>query len=369
MPDAVRPDASSATPFSDASSSAPSSDGSMMRAVVYDAPRELEVRSVPRPVAGPGEVVVDVDLAGLCGTDLHLHEGGFFAGFPLTPGHEATGTVRAVGDGVTHVRLGQRVAVDNASSCGRCRECSRGNHLFCEHFHSLGVNAPGGFAESLLSPAHKVYPADDLDPELAVLAEPLACAVHGMDVLGLRPGADVLVVGAGTTGLLLSQLLLHGGAGRVTVAAPTPFKLELADAYGVDRVVRVTRDADETARTLARLQPDGFDVTVDVTGAASVVGMLPSLTAANGTVFVYGMCDEDARVPLSPYDVFRRQLTVKGSFAQVDCLDRALALLRSGRVRTEGLVTHRFPLAGYAEALETLRSDPTSLKVLLEPQR
>ncbi|MBM6401867.1 zinc-dependent alcohol dehydrogenase family protein [Phycicoccus sonneratiae] len=348
---------------------APAGSDAPMRAVVYDAPRSLGVREVPRPVAAPGEVVVDVDLAGVCGTDLHLHEGGFFASFPLTPGHESTGTVRSVGAGVAHLRPGQRVVVDNASACGRCPECSRGDHLFCEQFLSLGVNAPGGFAESLLSPAHKVYPADDLPPEVAVLAEPLACAVHGMDALGLRPGADVLVVGAGTTGLLLAQLLLHGGAGRVTVAAPTPFKLELAEAYGVDRVVRVTRDAAETARTLAALQPGGFDVTVDVTGVAPVVATLPDLTATNGTVFVYGMCDEDARIPLSPYDVFRRQLTVKGSFAQVDCMDRSLALLRSGRVRTEGLVTHRFGLDEYPLALETLRSDPTSLKVLVEPGR
>lgn len=338
-----------------------------MRAVVYDAPRSFAVRTVERPTAGPGEVVVDVDLAGVCGTDLHLHEGGFFASFPLTPGHESTGTVRAVGEGVTHLAVGQRVAVDNASSCGRCARCSRGQHLFCEDFRSLGVNGPGGFAESLVSPAHKVYPADDLAPDVAVLAEPLACAVHGLDVLALRPGADVLVIGAGTTGLLLSQLLIHGGAGQVTVAAPTAFKLELAEAYGVDRVVQVTRDAGETARTLATLQPDGFDVTIDVTGASSVVEMLPSLTADDGTVFVYGMCDEDARVAWSPYEIFRRQLTVKGSFAQVDCLDRALAFLRSGRVRTDGLVTHRFPLEAYGEALETLRSDPTSLKVLVEP--
>ncbi|NHA70261.1 alcohol dehydrogenase catalytic domain-containing protein [Phycicoccus sp. CMS6Z-2] len=338
-----------------------------MRALVYDEPRSFAVRDVPRPVAGPGEVVVDVDLAGLCGTDLHLHEGGFFASFPLTPGHESTGTVREVGVGVGHVEVGQRVAVDNASACGRCPTCSRGDHLYCEDFRSLGVNAPGGFAESLLSPAHKVYPAQDLPPEVAVLAEPLACAVHGADVLALRPGADVLVVGAGTTGLLLAQLLLHGGAGRVTVAAPTAFKLDLARTYGADRVVQVTRDAAATAATLHDLQPGGFDVTVDVTGAASVVEVLPGLTATNGTVFVYGMCDEDARVSWSPYDVFRRQLTVKGSFAQVDCMDRALALLRSGRVRTDGLVTHRYPLSAYGEALETLRTDPTSLKVLLDP--
>lgn len=340
-----------------------------MRAVVYDEPRRFEVRDVPLPRAGAGEVVVDILLAGVCGTDLHLHDGGFFASFPLTPGHEAVGTVREVGDGVGHVTVGQRVVVDNASACGRCAPCSRGEALFCEQFHSLGVNAPGGFAEALVSPAHKVYAADDLSLDVAVVAEPLACAVHGMDVLGLRPGADVLVVGSGTTGLLLTQLLVHGGAGRVTVAAPTEFKLELARAFGADRVVRITRDAAGTARTLAALQPQGFDVAIDVTGASSVVETLPSLTATNGTVFVYGMCGEDDRIALSPYDVFRRQLTVKGSFAQVNCMDRSLAMLRSGRVGTEGLITHRFPLADYGAALDALAHDPTSLKVVVEPQR
>ncbi len=341
----------------------------MTRAVVYDAPRRFDLREVPTPAAAVGEVVVDVELAGVCGTDLHLHDGGFFASFPLTPGHESVGSVREVGEGVEHVHVGQRVVVDNASACGRCAACSRGDALFCERFRSLGVNAPGGFAGSLVSPGHKVYAADDLPLDVAVFAEPLACAVHGMDVLGLRPGADVLVVGSGTTGLLLTQLLVHGGAGRVTVAAPTEFKLGLARSYGADRVVHVTRDAAETARALAGLQPQGFDVTVDVTGASSVVETLPSLTASNGTVFVYGMCDEDDRVALSPYDVFRRQLTVKGSFAQVNCMERSLAMLRSGRVRTEGLITHRFPLAGYGDALDTLAHDPTSLKVVVEPQR
>ncbi|MCU1536420.1 MAG: hypothetical protein JWP82_771 [Humibacillus sp.] len=341
----------------------------MSRAVVYDAPRSFEVRDVATPTARAGEVVVDVELAGLCGTDLHLHDGGFFASFPLTPGHESVGAVRALGAGVEHVRVGQRVVVDNASACGTCPPCSRGDALYCEHFRSLGVNAPGGFARSLVSPAHKVYAADDLPLDVAVFAEPLACAVHGMDVLALRPGSDVLVVGAGTTGLLLTQLLVHGGAGRVTVAAPTAFKLDLARTHGADRVVTVTRDAAATAATLAQLQPQGFDVTIDVTGAAAVVETLPALTAANGTVFVYGMCDEPERIALSPYDVFRRQLTVKGSFAQVNCMDRSLAMLRSGRVRTEGLITHRFGLDDYGRALDTLAHDPTSLKVVLEPQR
>lgn len=339
-----------------------------MRAVVYDAPEDLHVRDVPEPICGPDDVVVRVTVTGVCGTDLHLHTGGFFATFPLTPGHEVVGIVSEVGAAVTHLTTGQRVAVDNASACGRCAECTRGRHLFCARFHSLGVNAPGGLAEALVSPSHKVFPIDDLPDDVAVLAEPLACAVHGMDVLELRPGSDVLLVGAGTTGLLLAQLLLHGGAGRVTVAAPTAFKLELARDYGVDRIVQVDRDAAATYRTLRSLSPEGFDVAIDATGAASVVEVLPDLLRADGTVFVYGMCDADDRVRWKPYDIFRRQLRVKGSFAQVDCLDRSLALLRSGRIRTDGLITHRFALEEYAEALAAVRTDPTCLKVVVTPR-
>jgi D-arabinitol dehydrogenase (NADP+) len=338
-----------------------------MRALVYEAPRMFEIQERPRPTAAAGEVVVDVRLAGVCGTDVHLHAGGFFAEFPLTPGHESVGVVREVGAGVHHLEPGQRVAVDNASACGRCVECSKGQHLFCANFLSLGVNAPGGFAESLVSPAHKVYPVDDLADDVAVFSEPLACAVHGMDVLGLRPGADVLMIGAGTTGLLLAQLLVHGGAGRVTVAAPTEFKLALATEYGVDRVVQITRDAAKTFETLRAIAPEGFDVAIDVTGASPVVQTLPGLVGVNGTVFVYGMCNAEDTVAWNPYDIFRRQLCVKGSFAQVNCLDRSLTLLRSGRVRTDGLITHRFTLDDYADALDAVGSDPTCLKAVVAP--
>ena len=338
-----------------------------MRAVVYAGPRDFSVSEVPAPRAAAGEVVIDVALAGVCGTDLHIHSGGFFAEFPLTPGHESVGVVREVGAGVPHLEPGQRVAVDNASACGHCPHCVRDQPLFCENFRSLGVNEAGGFAESMVSPAHKVFAVDDLADDVAVFAEPLACAMHGMDVLALRPGADVLMLGSGTTGLLLAQLLVHGGAGRVTVAAPTEFKLALASSYGVDRVVQVNRDAGQTYQMLRDLSPEGFDVAIDATGASSVVQILPDLVADNGTVFVYGMCDADGRVKWSPYGIFRRQLHVKGSFAQVNCFDRSLAMLRSGRIHTDGLITHRFPLDRYGDALGAVASDPSCLKAVVVP--
>ncbi|MDP9418017.1 MAG: zinc-dependent alcohol dehydrogenase family protein [Actinomycetota bacterium] len=339
-----------------------------MDAVVYSAPRTFSLDQAPDPTPGPGEVVVRTTVAGVCGTDLHIHEGGFFSAYPLTPGHEILGAVAAVGPGVEGLQVGQQVAVDNASPCGWCESCGRGEPLFCANFRSLGVNAPGGFAELVVTPASKCFDASDLPPDVAVLAEPAACVVHGMDVLALQPGADVVMVGAGTTGLLLAQLLLHGGAGRVTLAGPTQFKLDLAESFGVDRVVRVPRgDAREAARMLRELARGGYDAAIDATGASSVVQELPGLVRDGGTVFVYGMCDEDERVSWSPYDIFRRQLTVKGSFAQVNCFERALRWLRSGRIRTDGIITHRFALPAYGEALAAVRSDPACLKAVLEP--
>jgi D-arabinitol dehydrogenase (NADP+) len=339
-----------------------------MKAIVYSAPREFTLDEVADPVAGPGQVVVRSTMAGVCGTDLHIHEGGFFTRFPLTPGHEIAGEVLSWGPDVEGFRPGQQVVVDNASACGHCPECGRSDPLFCRNFLSLGVNAAGGFAEQVLTRADKVFDADDLPIGLAVLAEPLACAVHGMDVLDLKPGADVVMIGSGTTGLLLAQLLIHGGAGRLTVAGPTQFKLELAKQFGVDRVVQVSRrDAAATAETLREMAPGGYDVAIDATGSPAVVQTLPGLVRDNGTVLVYGMTDAEDRVSWSPYDIFRRQLTVKGSFAQVNCFDKSLAMLRSGRIQHDGLITHTFPLNRYGDALAAVRSDPTCLKAVVVP--
>lgn len=339
-----------------------------MRAVVYDAPGAFSVREVPVPEPGPGEVRLAVEMAGMCGTDVHIDAGGFFSRYPLTPGHEIVGRVDALGDGVTSLARGERVVADNTVLCGHCAPCRRGEPLFCANFYSLGVNGPGGFADCVVVRAEKCFAAGDLDLGTAVMAEPTACVVHGLDVLDLRPGADVLVFGAGPTGLVLAQLLAHGGAARVTVAAPTARKLDLARSYGTDVTVEIDRS--DPARALPVLRaaaPDGYDVVVDATGAASVVEICLGLVRDGGTFFVYGMADEQLSVPLHPYEVFRRELTIKGSFAQTHCFERALALLRSGRVRTDGLVTHEFALGDYGLALEATRSDRSCVKAAVVP--
>ncbi len=338
-----------------------------MRAVVFDAPGSVSLRDLPDPEAGPGEVRVRPVLTGICGTDRHLLGGGFMATFPLVPGHEIVGEVEALGEGAEGVSVGTLVAVDNTDVCGACEYCRRGEPLYCSSFRSLGCNAPGGFAELMTAPAAKCFPLGGLDPAVAVMTEPLACAIHGADVLALRPGSDVLLFGAGPTGLLLAQLLLHGGAARVTVAAPSQHKLDVASNLGVDETVLLNRGnpAESTGR-LRELAPSGFDVVVEATGAPSVLALCTALTRTGGTVLVYGMADERDTVPFSPYDLFARELTVKGSFAQIHCFDRALLELRTGRVRTDGIITDRFGLDEFRLALDAVAESRT-IKAVVAP--
>jgi D-arabinitol dehydrogenase (NADP+) len=338
-----------------------------MKAVVYDQPRSFTVTEVAEPHPGAGEVRLRVVLAGVCGTDGHLHQGEFDPVYPLTPGHEIVGEVDELGDGVTGLSAGQRVVLDNMQSCGVCPSCRRARPAFCHRLIAQGVNAPGGFAQYIVAPAGKCHPVDDLDVEVAVLAEPTACVVHGLDVLGLPPGSDVLVFGAGPTGLVLAQLLRYVGAARVTVAAPTAFKLEVAKAHGADETVQVDRaDPETSTKRLRELAPDGFDVVIDATGSVDVLGRCVALTRDGGTVFVYGMTEESAQLTVSPYEIFRRELVIKGSFSQAYSFDRAISALRGGRVRTEGIITHRFGLDDYGAALAAL-GDSACIKAVIQP--
>ena len=134
-----------------------------MKAVVYTAPGKFQVIEVSTPAPGPGEVVLAVEIAGVCGTDLHIHEGGFFSRYPLTPGHEIVGRVHWVGDDVEGLSSGQLVVADNTVLCGHCFYCRQGMPLFCRNFYSLGINLPGAFADYVVVRAEKCFPADDLD--------------------------------------------------------------------------------------------------------------------------------------------------------------------------------------------------------------
>jgi D-arabinitol dehydrogenase (NADP+) len=175
------------------------------------------------------------------------------------------------------------------------------------------------------------------------------------------------VFGAGPTGLLLSQLIARSGAVSVTVAASSAFKLKRAAELGIDSTFVMNRtDLAGDVGKLMAASGGGFDLVVDATGAAAVSEQCVPLTRSGGTVMFYGVTEPEDLVKVSPYDVFRREITIKGSFAEIDSFPAAIAALRTGRARTDGLITHRFTLDEYAGALDALRGDRTVHKIIIE---
>ena len=343
-----------------------------MRAVVYDQPGSFTVRDVSTPTAGDGHVLVRMSAAGMCGTDLHLHEGQFLANFPLTPGHETVGTVEQIGAGALDgqgqpLRVGQQVVINPNSSCRSCEYCDEERPWLCEGFAGIGSSTPGGFAEYVLAPGAQVFDATGLDLDLAVFAEPSACIAHLINRLDPLADCSVVVLGAGPTGVLLTQFLVHGGASSVVLADPNEYKLATAasladiDTYLMDRE-DVAGSMTEMVRAFG-----AFDVVIDATGRAGVIEALPRLARNGARIVYYGVADEADLVSVSPFEIFRRELTIMGSFTEVDSFPDALAAFRSGAIRTEGLITHRFPVADYGQALETMRRDRSAHKIVITP--
>jgi len=340
-----------------------------MKALVYTAPEQYSVTEVPTPVPHGTEVLIRVRACGLCKTDVHIHHGHFFSAFPLIPGHEFAGEVAAVGAEVTRVAVGDRVTADNERQCGHCYYCRRGEPLFCEHLYAQGVNAPGGFAEYVLVEEQQVYAlAPGISFHEAALIEPTACAVHGIDVIQPQAGDEVLQFGAGPTGLILAQLLRNSGAATLMMADLSPVKLGLAVRYADAEVVQVQRN-DPTAHinTIKSLYPRGFDIVVDATGVARVVESLPQFTKYGAKVVYYGVCPEEDRIAISPYEVFRRELKILGSFSQAHTFERATRLVNTGVVKVKEMVSHIFPLEGWGEALRMVTEGTEQVKIVIEP--
>jgi D-arabinitol dehydrogenase (NADP+) len=324
-----------------------------MKALVYDAPRKFEYRDVPEPEPEPDEILMKIQACGLCGTDLHIHEGEFAPSFPLIPGHEFTGTVASAGSAVTGLAIGQTVVANSNMACGHCFYCERGDRLLCDNLEAYGVTRNGGFAEYMKIKAHRVFPISHLSPREAVMVEPTSCALHGMEVLDMQPGSDVLIFGAGPTGQVLAQLMKMNGAATLTAAAPAGPKLDLVGRLAADHVVPIDRkDPEVHRRRLRELAPKGFDYVIEATGAPSVCEEALNFVRRRGTILVYGVYPEKASVRFDPFDVFRREITIKGSFAQIDSFQRALNYLENGRIKVQEIVTQEIPLKDWGKALD-----------------
>lgn len=330
-----------------------------MRAIVFEGPGQLALGEVPDPVPGPKEVVIKVAAVGICGTDTHVLDGEFEGTvFPLIPGHEATGTVEAVGEGVTSLMVGDHVAVNPSTTCGECEYCLTGRGNLCRNWNGLGVVASDGAAAQFLkapvSNVFKLKPETDLYQ--AALIEPLACAIRGYDILPRKMGEHYLVYGAGTMGLLMAQLAPRAGAASVTIVDPNESRLQAARDVGIENVYS---NADEADRAQ-------WDVVIDCTGVIRAIEDGLPRVKAGGTFQHFGVAPAEAKAGYSPFRVYRDELNIVGTMAVLNTFGRAVEMFEAGAIKSVPMISHAFTLDDYSEALEMFRKG-TGRKLQIRP--
>ncbi|GGH38073.1 2-desacetyl-2-hydroxyethyl bacteriochlorophyllide A dehydrogenase [Cribrihabitans marinus] len=305
-----------------------------MRAILFPSRDTVEVTDLPAPRAGPGEVVVEIRASGLCHTDVEVLRGNYGTGaYPLVPGHEFAGVVAEVGPGVDAVAAGDRVAIDPNLNCGACAACAKGWVHLCESLGAYGVTIDGGFAERCVVKADAVHDIGDLPFDIAALAEPIGCVLNGVDMAHEPHMRHALIFGAGPMGLLLGLVLQARGLSAVTMVEPADARRNLAASLGLSALA--PGDAALGDMTQA------VDFVADATGRPSVVAEALGHVAPGGTFHMFGVCPQDARVEISPFDIFRRQLRIVGSHSLNRNIPAALDMLRELRPKLDHLISHR----------------------------
>lgn len=308
-----------------------------MRAAIFDAPRRMHVGGTDTPEPGPGDVVVAVGATGVCAGDMYIYLGkNPYAAYPVIGGHEIAGIVQAVGSDVQGIELGAQVVVEPFIGCGSCYPCRIGKSNCCMNLQIIGMHRPGGFAEHVLAPAANIHhvPAG-LSMSIASFAEPIAIGVQACRRGAIAPGDHVLILGCGPIGLALIEVAQARGA-RVIATDMLPDRLATARELGAEVLPSGEGLLPEI---LNRTNGEGMPVVIEATGNTKAMESTVDLVAAGGRIVIVGLAARGTSVSLHALDFTRKEMTIVGSRASVNCFPEALDLLARGAITYPRLAT------------------------------
>ena len=344
----------------------------MLECKVFAA-EDLRVLDVPTPQPGPGEVLVRLGAAGICGSDMHYYFHGRVGSFairePLTPGHEASGIVAAVGPGVDRVAPGDRVAINPSSPCGQCAGCREGRENLCSNMRFLGSasvfpHVQGMFREYFVMPQRQCVPVrTEASLQEVAMAEPLSVALHSAQRAGNLMGKSVLITGSGTIGCMMVLAARLGGARRIAVTDVVDHPLAVARRVGADEVVRTDRLAEGTKLSSVIGEPD---VAFEVSGAAAALTACLETVRRGGVIVQVGTLPVEG-VHLLANLVMQRELDLRGSFRFGNVFDHAVDAIARRLVDVRPVISPSHPLAQAAAAIALARDKTRSMKVHLVP--
>ena len=330
----------------------------IMEAAIFERVGDIRVVERPDPEPRGGELLIRVQAVGICGTDRHIFHGESPARPPVILGHELAGRVEAVGPGVDASWQGRLVSIDPNIYCGECRFCREGRPQLCTRLEAIGVTRDGGFARYCVVPVKQALPAPEgMSAEIAAMAEPVACCVHGIDLADIRAGQTVAVLGGGAIGLILAQLARARGAAEVVISEPSEPRRRIAAALHLEAI---------PPEALRERLPEGADVVIEAVGARATTAQALEIARRGATVLFFGVTPMGQRIEIEPFQVYQKELTIQGSALNPFTQQRALALLHSGQVKVTPLITHRIGLAELPAVLAR-PAPPEMLKTLVIP--
>ena len=341
-----------------------------MLACLINGPGHAEITEVPVPRLQSGEVLIKLAAAGICGTDIEKVHGAYGPGGIL--GHEVSGTIASVGDGVIDLRKSDRVIAHHHVPCYNCEYCQHGDHTMCDLFKKTNFD-PCGLADYFRVPEANVTRGAvvRLPPEISFeegsMIEPTACCVRALDKAGVNPGDNVLVVGLGPTGLTQIQLLRKMGAAKIIGVDILPHRLEMARKLGADESIDASsRDVPEQVTKSTRV---GVDLAIVSTGNQKAIQPALASVRKGGKLLLFGAPAQGATVDLDVGALFGRQISIVTSYSCVESdIHRALGLVSRREIDLRSLVTDRFALRDAPKALEHARTSRTAVKTVILSQ-
>ncbi|XP_050087875.1 sorbitol dehydrogenase-like [Anopheles aquasalis] len=331
-----------------------------MAAVVHGI-EDFRVEEIPMPTPLDNEVLLRMDCVGICGSDVHYISHGGFGDYklkePLVLGHESSGVVTAVGRHVTHLQVGDRVAIEPAIGCRACRHCKVGRYNLCPKGIYCATTGQGNLCNYYTHPADCCFKLPpNVTMEEGALLEPLAVAVHCCRRAGVRLGSTVLILGAGPIGLVTVLVAKAMGAGRICSVDLMESKLKLAKELGADATLAVSgHDSEEelVRRIHLLLLGEAPDISIECTGAEACVRLGIAATVAGGVMMLVGIGAINQRLPITTALV--REIDILSSFRYANCYPAALALVANGTIDARKLITHHYDLSESVEAFKTSR--------------
>ena len=343
-----------------------------MKALLLSEYNHLAVTDLPMPVAGADDLLVQVAACGICGSDVHGYDGASGRRIPpIVMGHEAAGVVSAVGSGVSQYKAGDRVTFDSTVYCGACEFCQAGEINLCNNRQVLGVSCGdyrryGAFAEFVVVPQRIAYHLpDNLPFQEAAMLEAVSVGLHGVRISEMQGGETVLVIGAGMIGLLTLQAAKAAGASQVWIADIDPSRLERAASLGANDTLLLSGDA-LVKEVLSRTQGKGVDLVLEAVGRQETIAASIASVRKGGTVTLIGNISPTVTIPLQA--VVSRQIRLQGSCASAGEYPEAMALMASGKIQVQPLITAVAPLSDGPQWFERLHSgEPNLMKIVLDP--